>query len=185
MDRQQVHGGKSSARRAPYGSTRLVHAGASEAHRVPGSPCKHRQPQVTLCRRSSAAQERYSTFFAAYFADGLDLNDSDLLLSNGGQGQLDERGPRPRSEDQSPIGAALNEGFSGRATRGSAGSPLRLHMDGSGFPGHGAGAFHMFDLARGEDALQRQATAQTASGSQRPPALLTPRILAFVLQSWR
>ena len=165
MDRQQYMAAKfGSVERALRLYETVARVGASEGiefrfdkiQRTPNTVKSHRL--LYLAAQSQRQSALLDELFAAYFADGLDLNDSDLLLRMAVKAGLERNEAEAAIEDQSPIGAALNEDFQARR-QGINGVPYfvfngRFGLSGAQEP---EALFHMFDLAREEEALQKMA----------------------------
>ena len=165
MDRQQYMAAKfGSIERALRLYETVTRVGASEGidfkfdriTRTPNTVKSHRLLYLAVqAQRQSALLD---LLFAAYFTEGKDLSDGALLLTLASRAGLDPAEAEAAIEDQSPIGAALNEDFQARR-QGINGVPYfvfngRFGLSGAQEP---EAMFHMFDLAREDEALQKTA----------------------------
>ena len=165
MNRQQYMAAKfGSIERAQRLYETVARVGASEGIdfrfdrilRTPNTVKSHRL--LYLAAQARRQSELLDLLFAAYFTAGGDLSSSALLLQVAAEAGLDPVEAEAAIEDQSPIGAALNEDFQARR-QGINGVPYfvfngRFGLSGAQEP---EALFHMFDLAREEEALQRTA----------------------------
>lgn len=165
MDRQQYMAAKfGSIERALRLYETVARVGSSEGidfkfdriKRTPNTVKSHRL--LFLAAQTQKQSQLLDLLFAAYFAEGKDLSDGALLLELGAKAGLDPVEAEAAIEDQSPIGAALNEDFQARR-QGINGVPYfvfngRFGLSGAQEP---EALFHMFDLAREDEALQKTA----------------------------
>jgi predicted DsbA family dithiol-disulfide isomerase len=161
MDRRQYMAAKfGSAERAARLFDTVTRVGAEEGirfsfdriTRTPNTMKSHRL--LALAAQHGRQSQLLDRLFAAYFSDGRDIGQSGVLIEIGVESQLPSAEVEAALSEDSPIGTTLAEDFLARR-QGINGVPYfvfngRFGLSGAQEP---EALYHMFDLAREDDAL--------------------------------
>jgi predicted DsbA family dithiol-disulfide isomerase len=161
MDRRQYMAAKfGSAERAARLFDTVTRVGAEEGirfafdriGRTPNTMKSHRL--LALAAQYSLQSRLLDRLFSAYFAEGRDIGQSAVLVEIGEEAELPRIEVEAALSEDSPIGTTLAEDFLARR-QGINGVPYfvfngRFGLSGAQEP---EALYHMFDLAREDDAL--------------------------------
>jgi predicted DsbA family dithiol-disulfide isomerase len=163
MDRRQYMAAKfGSAERAARLFDTVTRVGAEEGirfsfdriTRTPNTMKSHRL--LALAAQHGRQSQLLDRLFAAYFGEGRDIGQSAVLVEIGEESLLPRIEVESALSEDSPIGTTLAEDFLARR-QGINGVPYfvfngRFGLSGAQEP---EALYHMFDLAREDDALVR------------------------------
>jgi len=163
MDRRQYMAAKfGSAERAARLFDTVTRVGAEEGirfsfdriSRTPNTMKSHRL--LALAAQHGRQSQLLDRLFAAYFGEGRDIGQSAVLVEIGEESLLPRIEVESALSEDSPIGTTLAEDFLARR-QGINGVPYfvfngRFGLSGAQEP---EALYHMFDLAREDDALVR------------------------------
>jgi predicted DsbA family dithiol-disulfide isomerase len=163
MDRRQYMAAKfGSAERATRLFDTVTRVGADEGirfsfdriARTPNTMKSHRL--LALAAQHGRQSQVLDRLFAAYFGEGRDIGQAAVLVDVGEESQLPRIEVEAALSEDSPIGTSLAEDFLARR-QGINGVPYfvfngRFGLSGAQEP---EALYHMFDLAREDDALVR------------------------------
>ncbi|MES1151886.1 MAG: DsbA family oxidoreductase [Dongia sp.] len=163
MDRRQYMAAKfGSAERAARLFDTVTRVGAEEGirfsfdriTRTPNTMKSHRL--LALAAQHGRQSQVLDRLFAAYFGEGRDIGQSTVLVELGEESLLPRIEVEAALSEDSPIGTTLAEDFLARR-QGINGVPYfvfngRFGLSGAQEP---EALYHMFDLAREDDALVR------------------------------
>jgi predicted DsbA family dithiol-disulfide isomerase len=163
MDRRQYMAAKfGSAERATRLFDTVTRVGADEGirfsfdriARTPNTMKSHRL--LALAAQHGRQSQVLDRLFAAYFGEGRDIGQAGVLVDVGEESQLPRIEVEAALSEDSPIGTSLAEDFLARR-QGINGVPYfvfngRFGLSGAQEP---EALYHMFDLAREDDALVR------------------------------
>jgi predicted DsbA family dithiol-disulfide isomerase len=163
MDRHQYMAAKfGSAERAGRLYETVTRVGAEEGirfvfdriHRTPNTMKSHRL--LALAGQYGLQSQMLDRLFTAYFSEGRDTGISEVLLEIGLACGLPKGEIESALAEDSPIGTTLAEDFLARR-QGINGVPYFVFNGKFGLSGaqEPEALFHMFDLAREDDALVR------------------------------
>jgi predicted DsbA family dithiol-disulfide isomerase len=161
MDRRQYMAAKfGSAERAARLFDTVTRVGADEGirfsfdriSRTPNTMKSHRL--LALAAQHGRQSQVLDRLFGAYFGEGRDIGQSAVLVEIGAESQLPAAEVEAALSEDSPIGTTLAEDFLARR-QGINGVPYfvfngRFGLSGAQEP---EALYHMFDLAREDDAL--------------------------------
>jgi predicted DsbA family dithiol-disulfide isomerase len=161
MDRRQYMAAKfGSAERAARLFDTVTRVGAEEGirftfdriSRTPNTMKSHRL--LALAAQHGRQSQVLDRLFAAYFAEGRDIGQTAVLVEIGAETHLPQADVESALSEDSPIGTSLAEDFLARR-QGINGVPYfvfngRFGLSGAQEP---EALYHMFDLAREDDAL--------------------------------